>query len=98
MHYNKTTAKKEVPLEGVLYKIDAFVDWEDTNRQTRQVREIMHLMTTLKPNYSLCLSLHFIEGYDYDEICDIMNISYANCRTLISRAKASLRKKLLPTV
>ena len=51
-------------------------------------------MKTLKPNYNLSLTLHLIEGYDYEEVCDIMDISYANCRTLISRAKESLRKKL----
>ena len=38
--------------------------------------------------------LHFIEGYDYDELCAILSISYSNCRTLMSRAKESLRKKL----
>ena len=35
-----------------------------------------------------------VEGYDYEEICEILQISYANCRTLISRAKESLRQKL----
>ena len=54
-------------------------------------------MKTLKPNYNLGLTLHLIEGYDYEEICEIMNISYANCRTMISRAKESLRKKLMQT-
>ncbi len=43
----------------------------------------------------ICLTLHLIEGYDYEEIGDILNISYANCRTTISRAKESLRKKML---
>jgi RNA polymerase sigma-70 factor (ECF subfamily) len=51
-------------------------------------------MTTLKSNYKTCLTLHLIEGYDYEEICEIMNISSANCRTMMSRAKDSLRKKL----
>ncbi|WP_339611170.1 sigma factor-like helix-turn-helix DNA-binding protein, partial [uncultured Planktosalinus sp.] len=32
-------------------------------------------------------------GYDHEEICEIMKISYANCRTLLSRAKDSLRKQ-----
>jgi len=41
------------------------------------------------------LNLHLIEGYDYEEISEIMNISQGNCRTLISRAKDSLRLKLL---
>ena len=35
-----------------------------------------------------------IEGYDQEEISEILNISYANCRTTLSRAKESLRKKL----
>jgi len=35
-----------------------------------------------------------IEGYDYEEVCEILNISYANCRTTFSRAKESLKTKL----
>lgn len=61
----------------------------------RKVEEVMHCMEGLNANYSQILNLHFIEGFDYEEICEILNISYANCRTLISRAKDSLRKKLI---
>ncbi len=42
----------------------------------------------------MVLTLFFIEGYDQEEISEILNISYANCRTTLSRAKDSLRKKL----
>jgi RNA polymerase sigma-70 factor (ECF subfamily) len=51
-------------------------------------------MKQLKNSYRVSLTLHLIEGYDYEEISEIMDISYGNCRTLISRAKESLRKKL----
>ena len=51
-------------------------------------------MKSLKDSYRVSLTLHLIEGYDYEEISDIMNITYANCRTTISRAKESLRQKL----
>jgi len=51
-------------------------------------------MNNLKDNYRIALTLNLIEGYDYEEISDIMNISYSNCRTTISRAKENLRKKL----
>ena len=51
-------------------------------------------MNNLKDNYRVALTLNLIEGYDYEEISDIMNISYSNCRTTISRAKESLRQKL----
>jgi len=94
-HYNKTSKRNEVPLDTVLYKVEDDIGIEEGNQTNEKVKQIMRVMKTLKPNYSLGLSLHLIEGYDYEEICDIMNISYANCRTLISRAKESLRKKLM---
>jgi len=39
------------------------------------------------------LTLHYLEGYDYEEISEIMKMSYANCRTMLSRAKENLRKE-----
>ncbi|QIE58530.1 RNA polymerase sigma factor [Rasiella rasia] len=59
-----------------------------------KVQHIRSGMRELNSSYERILNLHFIEGYDYEEICDILEISYSNCRTLISRAKESLRKKL----
>lgn len=96
-HYNKTAKQNEVPLDHVLYKVEEDQGIDESNHNNEKVKQIMSVMKTLKPNYSLGLSLHLIEGYDYEEICEIMNISYANCRTLISRAKESLRKKLMQT-
>lgn len=60
-----------------------------------QVQKILKVMGQLKDNYRIALNLHLIEGYDYDEICEILDITPANCRTTISRAKESLRKKLM---
>lgn len=94
-YYNKAAKQNEVPLENVLYKAEDNNGIEESNHTNDKVKEILKVMKTLKPNYSLGLTLHLIEGYDYEEICEIMNITYANCRTLISRAKESLRKKLM---
>ena len=60
-----------------------------------KANRVISCMDHLNDKYQQILSLHFIEGFDYEEICEIMQISYANCRTLISRAKESLRTKLL---
>ncbi len=65
---------------------------EETNLQ---VQKILRAMAELKDSYRMILNLHLIEGYDYDEICTILDISPANCRTSISRAKESLREKLM---
>ncbi len=67
----------------------------DEDTQNKKVKRVMHTMQELKENYRICLTLHLIEGYDYEEIGEILNISYANCRTTISRAKESLRKKMM---
>ena len=94
-HYKKSTKYQEVSLDDVLYKVENHQgipeDYEFNNLKAHQVLETMK---SLKDNYRMSLTLFLIEGYDYEEICDIMNISSANCRTIISRAKDSLRKKL----
>ncbi len=98
-NYNKSTKYDEVPLDDVLYKVEDSSgvpdDYEFTNLQAKQVLETMK---SLKDSYRISLTLNLIEGFDYDEICEIMNISYANCRTTISRAKESLRKKMMEIV
>ena len=95
-HYNKNVKYKEVPLDDVLYKVEDESgipeDYEFSNIKAQQVVESMK---SLKDNYRISLTLNLIEGYDYDDICEIMNITYANCRTTISRAKESLRNKMM---
>jgi len=94
-HFNKSHKYDEVPLEDVLYKVEnndgISSDYEFTNLKARQVLDTMKL---LKNNYRIILTLHLIEGFDYEEISKIMNLSNANCRTMISRAKESLRNKM----
>ena len=92
----KQQKKNEVALEDVLYKVeDNEIGVADSHAFTEpKAQKVMETMKQLKDNYRISLTLHLIEGYDYEEICGIMDISYANCRTLISRAKESLRKKL----
>lgn len=85
----------DLELNEVLYKIEdesSIEKLEDFSEVKFQ--QLSQAMNTLKDNYQLALNLHYLEGYDYDEMCDILNISYANCRTLVSRAKSSLKKKL----
>jgi len=94
-HYRKQQKKNEVDLDDVIYKVEdndgVVSDHVYTELKAQKVMETMNL---LKDNYRVSLTLHLIEGYDYEEISTILNISNASCRTTISRAKESLRKKL----
>jgi RNA polymerase sigma-70 factor (ECF subfamily) len=96
-HYKKNSKYGDVPLDDVLYKVeDNSGIAENIEFTNLKVNQVLETMKSLKDNYRMGLTLHLIEGYDYEEICEIMNITNANCRTLISRAKESLRKKLAP--
>ena len=92
--YNKQTKENAIALDDVIYKVEDNNGIEENDLANEKAKYILDTMKTLKPNYNLGLTLHLIEGYDYEEVAEIMNISYANSRTLISRAKESLRKKL----
>ncbi len=94
--YNKKVKLGEVSYNDELKNEvdDGGVALNNEDKNNEKVRMILDQIKKLKPNYRLALTLHLIEGYDYDEICEIMDISYANCRTTVSRAKESLRKKL----
>ncbi|MDY8136266.1 RNA polymerase sigma factor [Aquimarina sp. 2201CG5-10] len=90
----KNDAHREVSLETVEYALTDTDGVAEEDLTKVKVNTVLNKLNELKDSYSTALSLHLIEGYDYEEICQIMNISYSNCRTLVSRAKESLRKKL----
>ena len=93
--YRKQQKQQEVPLESVLYKVEDYNGAEtDQGSTKRMAQKVLETLRHLKDSYRVSLTLHLIEGYDYEEISEIMNISYGNCRTMISRAKKSLRNKL----
>lgn len=91
----KNSAFQLEELDRVLYKVEE----ENTippeiEFQNLKVVQVLDAIQNLKDNYRMVLTLFFIEGYDQEEISEILNISYANCRTTLSRAKESLRKVL----
>ena len=95
-HYKKQQRTRAVDLDDIMYKVedDDGVASDHNGITELKAQKVMETMKSLKDNYRVSLTLHLVEGYDYQEISEIMNISYANCRTTISRAKESLRKKL----
>ncbi len=83
-------------IENVMYKMEDGLTEEELEADFNHLKanQVLQAIQGLKDNYRMALTLHYIEGYDQEEITEILNISYANCRTTISRAKESLRKKL----
>jgi len=94
--YKKNNQFKSDDFEKTLYKLEGTENdlEENFDFNDLKVKQVLETIQSLKYNYSMVLTLFYIEGYDQEEISEILKISYANCRTTLSRAKESLRKKL----
>ena len=57
--------------------------------------KVLSCLQSLKENYRLVLNLHLVEGYDYEEIAQILDYTNENVRTTVSRAKKKLKQVLL---
>lgn len=55
-----------------------------------RLEEIRDAINLLPDNYRIILSLHLLEGYDHEEISEILKTTYGNIRTRYSRAKQKL--------
>ncbi|WP_240642484.1 RNA polymerase sigma factor [Nonlabens xiamenensis] len=81
--------------EEVAYQMEQVPDQQiDMEAAGMTAKKVLKVMDTLKESYRQILTLSLIEGMDNEEICEILNISNAMCRTTISRAKSSLRTKM----
>jgi RNA polymerase sigma-70 factor (ECF subfamily) len=68
---------------------------ETTNDEAYRLKDIREAMEMLKDEYRIILSLYLFEGYDHEEISEILGISYNLSRTRYSRAKNQLQEKAL---
>jgi RNA polymerase sigma factor (sigma-70 family) len=59
-----------------------------------RVEEVKEAIEKLPDGYRVILSLYLLEGYDHDEIAEIMNISSSTSRSQLSRAKQKLLNEL----
>jgi RNA polymerase sigma factor (sigma-70 family) len=85
---------EKVPLEKVALKE---IEEDSLDYREPNASEVLNKISALKNNYKVALTLNLIEGYDCEEIAQIMDISYENTRTTISRAKNKLRNLLSET-
>ncbi|HKL08345.1 MAG TPA: RNA polymerase sigma factor [Bacteroidales bacterium] len=89
--------KKKFEMESIedsFYEIkeeDKMINEEEINIKAEEIRnEINHL----PEGYRIVLSLYLIEGYDHDEISEILNINSSTSRSQCARAKQKLLKNL----
>jgi RNA polymerase sigma factor (sigma-70 family) len=62
----------------------------DANYKDVRIEDIMEAVNELPDGYRVVLSLKLFEGYDHDEIAEILEISNSSSRSQYTRAKQKL--------
>ena len=86
--------KKELSFDEVKNDIAAVEDEDYFEVLSMKIEAIRAGMKKLNDGYRVILSLYLLEGYDHQEISEILDISYNAVRTRYSRA----RQKLLQNI
>jgi len=86
--------KKKMIFESVdkLHVVDE--DPVDEEAIQLSVEKIKKKLTELPDGYRIVLSMHLFEGYDFEEIAQVLNLKEVSVRTQFSRG----RKKLLQLI
>ena len=93
--YLKSKKQQVVALEEVHLKVvdtpndDKWLVDDDTT-----ITEVKNAINTLPEKYRYVLMLFLMEGYDHQEISEILNISQVASRTQLSRGKQKLQELL----
>tara|TARA_B100000949_G_C13985346_1_gene326909 strand:- start:65 stop:526 length:462 start_codon:yes stop_codon:yes gene_type:complete len=78
--------------EQVLGKVDEFNDWSVDDTIT--IDHIKEAIDDLPERYRYAVMLFLVEGYDHQEISEILDITEVASRTLVHRGKKKLQEKL----
>lgn len=78
--YNKMTSSDDLSIVDEVEEFDI----------SEQVEAIKKAMDLLPENYRIIFSLYYIEGYDYEEISEILEMSNINSRVMLNRSKNKL--------
>ena len=71
---------------------DSYTD--NTMGLEEKMSEVKAAINNLPDGYRIILSLYLLEGYDHDEIAEILNITSSTSRSQLSRAKQKLLNEL----
>jgi RNA polymerase sigma-70 factor (ECF subfamily) len=88
--------------KAVFEDIDSYVGIKDESDEdsTRneelntRIEEVKKAIERLPDGYRIILSLYLLEGYDHDEIAEILSINSSTSRSQLSRAKQKLIAEL----
>jgi len=95
LDYIKTKKEHTVSLNETYMQVAEDDDW--TVDDGISLQEVKNAMLKLPEKYSTVIQLFLVEGYDHEEISEILGISNTACRTRLLRGKGQLKELLKTT-
>ena len=90
--------KNKLELVSINDEIISNIEYDDWKVETSiSIDAIVEVINNLKEKYRLVLSLYLLEGYDHQEISEILKISETTSRTHLLRGKRLLKEQLKNT-
>ncbi|MBS3771365.1 MAG: sigma-70 family RNA polymerase sigma factor [Bacteroidales bacterium] len=92
--------KKKIELDSLedsVYNPEEEEKAEEEEEETEiwnKVEEIREAINGLPDGYRIVLSLYLLEGFDHEEIAEILNMTSSTSRSQYTRAKNKLREEL----
>ncbi|MCT4638435.1 MAG: RNA polymerase sigma factor [Bacteroidales bacterium] len=87
--------KRKLELSEINENITVFEDDDDTLNDDKETIELIkNKILELPDGYRVILSLYLLEGYDHDEIANILDITSSTSRSQYSRAKKRLLQEI----
>ena len=87
--------KKRIELVSIEEKELNVADEDDwTVKKNVNVQTITKAINSLPEKYKVVLNLYLVEGYDHQEIAQVLNITEVNSRSQLMRGKNKLKSQL----
>lgn len=92
LDYLKKKKIDTITIEESNLEIEDDNNWQFESTITKL--SILDAISNLKTQYKLIITLYLIEGFDHEEISEILNIPIKTSRTQLRRARLALQKDL----
>ncbi len=90
-HASFTSDKEVENLAGLTDGSDIEASVIDDEAQSNDIRLLNNLLNRLTPRQRQAFQLYYIEGKEYTEVCQQMNMSYHSIRNLVHRGMVRMR-------
>ena len=71
---------------------------EDSNLQHYQPEQVLVWINELHDNQRMVLNMYAIDGLSHQEIASLLNTTVSNTKSILSRARKSLRERIKPKI